>query len=193
MTDCNTVPGGVYDCTHLWGENCTNGRNFELASLWNITKNILQYCATDPRLVQPAGSHPTLHNAALTQNACESITNGQWKYYPAADIWTRLVTWKFPLLQLVFQFSRPPLSLRAEFFAIVHLLGDPVDTIRNLIYTLSNCQRRAQYWKKQFSDTLLPLIGDKPDREWKALALITISYDEWGQGDKASKILYESL
>ena len=30
---------------------------------------------------------------------------------------------------------------------MAHLLGDPVDTIRNLLRKLATCQRRAKKWK----------------------------------------------
>ena len=62
-------------------------------------------------------------------------------------IWVRLTTWKFPLLQLVAQFARPPLGFAEEAFTMAHLLGDPIDTINNLLQKLSDCQRRAQRWR----------------------------------------------
>ena len=62
-------------------------------------------------------------------------------------IWACLTNWKFPLLQLVAQFPRPPLGLGAQAFVIAHLLGDPVDTIRNLLRKLATCQRRAKKWE----------------------------------------------
>lgn len=92
----------------------------------------------------PRGRNASRQNASLTQGACAFIAGSDWQYYPAADIWTRLTTWKFPLLQLVAIFPRPPLGLlRIYFFVIVHLLGDPIDTIRNLLAKMSRCEHTA--------------------------------------------------
>ena len=146
-------------------------------------------------------------------------------------IWVRLTTWKFPLLQLVAQFARPPLGFAEEAFTMAHLLGDPIDTINNLLQKLSSCQRRARIWKiieplvleniqleeerNEAEDVnayppegLTPPINQprigfmlKPDVErefldqlrrdrWqKALGILTESYEEWGKGNEASKML----
>ena len=64
-------------------------------------------------------------------------------------IWVRLTTWKFPLFQLIAQFPRPPLGLATQFFVMAHLLGDPIDTIKNLLQKLSKCQSRAESWKSR--------------------------------------------
>lgn len=116
------------------------------------------------------------------------------------DISRRLTTWKFPLLQLVASFSRPPLGFRVECMVIFHLLGDPIDTIKNLLYKLSACQDTARFWEHQcrilFDD---PIEDDKDDerylrdRNWKALAIVTDSYGEWGEDEPARDILHNAL
>ena len=60
-------------------------------------------------------------------------------------------------------------------------MGDPIDTIGSLLYSLHVAQARAIRWKKE------------REGDWKALALITVSYDEWGLGNEAEKFLEMQL
>ncbi|KAI4219884.1 MAG: hypothetical protein L6R36_008010 [Xanthoria steineri] len=85
---------------------------------------------------------------------------------------------KFPLLQLVASFPRPPLSLSVESLVILHLIGDPVDTIQNLLLKLAICQQMAQYWRSECEVLLQDPTEDNQDHEldlkdrnWKALTL----------------------
>jgi hypothetical protein len=115
----------------------------------------------------------------LTNAACEALVGGGgMKAYPTRDILTRLLTWKAPLVQLIFQFPRPPLGASVEFFTILHLVGDPIDTIASLLYTLEVCQKRAESLREQ----------GMPDRDWKSLALVMASYDETGNNEACADL-----
>lgn len=59
-----------------------------------------------------------------------------------------------------------------------YLLGDPINTIWHMLNKLAACQRRAEYWREEYRITFKTLLGDQPDRTWKALALIEDAYDE---------------
>ena len=192
--DCSNVPNNVdYDCTNPWGQDCTSDKHFDFASLWKYTLQILKACPNDTRLFLPHGGVATPQNASLTQAACADIAGSNWTYYPGADIWTRLTTWKFPLLQLVASFPRPPLSISVEAFVIFHLLGDPIDTIRNLLAKMSKCQTVAREWRAVCERLLEKPRGGDEDRDWKALALITDAYGEWNRGGDAKKMLQHGL
>jgi hypothetical protein len=172
-----------YSCSNPY-PNCTNPAAFQFASLWIITQAIAS-CPNDPRLF-----HQTPY---LTDASCRLFTHKKsWTPYPAADIWARLTTWKFPLLQLVAVFPRPPLTMLAEFFVLVHLLGDPISTINNLLLKVASCQSRAEFWRNRFRDPTLmrhllrtgnsfdDTAGADMARRWKGLAAIVDSFDEWG-------------
>ena len=107
---------------------------------------------------------------------------------------------KFPLLQLVASFPRPPLSFKVESLVILHLLGDPIDTIKNLLLKLATCQQMAQYWRSECEALLLDPTEDNQDHEldlkdrnWKALTLVTDAYGEWHETDAAIDVLHHAL
>jgi hypothetical protein len=70
-------------------------------------------------------------------------------------------------------------------------MGDPIGTIKDLQKKISRCEARADYFARRLR---LP-DGDPLDTEraWKALAMITVSYDEWGRGDEAQDNLGRAL
>ena len=187
--DCSNIPSNIsYNCENPWGKNCTSAKRFDFPSLWDYTQHIQEACANDTRLFLSKGEPATRQNAGLTQAACVAIAGSDWHKYPAVDIWTRLTTWKFPLVQLIAAFPRPPLSLGVELFVVFHLLGDPIDTIKSLLLKLSNCQYWVHHWIERDR-------GNKVDseRHWKALALLSDAYGEWGEETEASDILGELL
>ena len=192
--DCSNVPTDVtYDCANSWGQGCTSEKQFHFASLWKYTQNIQQACPNDTRLFLPLGGIASPQNASLTQASCAAIAGPGWTYYPGADIWTRLTTWKFPLLQLVASFPRPPLSFWVECFVILHLLGDPVDTVKNLLAKMSSCQIAARDWKVKCEEILERPLGEDEDRNWKALAILTDAYGEWNMDEEAKKAVQRGL
>ncbi|ORX95507.1 hypothetical protein BCR34DRAFT_607932 [Clohesyomyces aquaticus] len=101
------------------------------------------------------------------------------------DIWTRIVTWKLSLFQLLSQFPRPPLGMKVEIAVMAHLLGDPIDSLSSILLTLALCKSRVQKAKEACREVKVP----ESDRVWKALAMIMISYDECGKSGEAKTFL----
>ena len=108
-------------------------------------------------------------------------------YCSGQDIWTRLTTWKFPLAQLAFLFPRPPLTFWTETLVMFHLLGDPIDTLRNLLVTLSDCQKSAELWKGSLNES------EEWRQEWKSLTLITAAFSEFERDEQVRHILRHAL
>ena len=196
LVECPLNNNITYSCSNPY-PNCTSSLGFQFSSVWDIQQRIYEACPNDWRLFGQA-------IPALSQAGCEQVAGPSWTYYSGADIWSRLTTWKFPLLQLVAIFPRPPLSFRAEAFVIFHLLGNPVSTMRDLLLKFASCERRAEFWQHQVVahslGSLLEEEDDTPyytctDRAWKALAMITDAFDEWGQeaGNAARDFLFEKL
>jgi hypothetical protein len=196
--------GSTFNCESPT-PNCWNSARFDFPTLWNITQQYWEQCPGGPWLFQKAGSvgETTLNKAALTNSICEHIAGASWEKYSNADIWYRLTTWKFPLFQLISNSPRPPLGFWEETFTIIHLLGDPIGSSTDLVRKLDSCQSRAGYWKyelegNRLKPTLQNCEGPRQlykQRLWKALALIIVSYDEWGleKGTSAEEFLTAEL
>lgn len=126
----------------------------------------------------------------LTEETCRVITGtvnsiwAGWTAYPIEDIWTRIVTWKLPLFQLAVQFPRVPLGFSVETATIIHLLGDPVDSMASVLYTLATCCSRARLAKVTCGKAGIQEKHRDYEYTWKALALIMVSYDECSKSDQ---------
>ena len=72
-----------------------------------------------------------------------------WKFTPyQLDIFlSRFQIWKVPLFQLLMQFPRAPHGRTIELMSLFHLMGDPIDTIASLIFTLQVAQNRLRRFK----------------------------------------------
>ncbi|KAK4224487.1 hypothetical protein QBC38DRAFT_514847 [Podospora fimiseda] len=147
-------------------------------------------------------SSPYIQQAAagyfsFTNQACLLMTNSKrstWVLYPHHDIWERIVTWKLPLVTLLFQLPRPPFPFRwwtnTNVFVMMNFVGNPISTIASLLVTLHGCQDRAKGFRERISQIhaqLLPVdpnkakeLQRKADMLWKGFALIQVSCDEWG-------------
>lgn len=133
----------------------------------------------------------------LTYESCRIITNTSssiwtgWSAYPIEDIWTRIVTWKLPLFQLAVQFPRAPLGFHVETATVVHLLGDPIDSIVCALMTLAMCQSRADSAKRISKAHGIGEEHPEYARTWKSLALMMVSYDECGKSDAVEEFQIE--
>ena len=82
-------------------------------------------------------------NLTLTLDGCKMLCGDRRAWYD--DIGPRLSAWLIPILLLVSNVELSPLDKR-RFYAILHLLGDPIDSIWSLvhkIYSWDRCYRLA--------------------------------------------------
>jgi hypothetical protein len=148
---------------------------FNFTLLYDFVTAIKAACPEDARLLVP--DRVSLHN-----EACQSIVGEGWAAYEIDFIWSTVITWEALLFQLISQFQRAPLGFWAQAFTVVHLFGNPIDTIASFLYTLALCQFRARKFKK----------GGQNGR-WKLATLVTISYDECGNDEDAMLQCLESM
>lgn len=196
--------GAIFSCDDPTPK-CRNSARFDFSTLWNITHQYWEQCPGGTWLFRRTGEVGDVSDGemSLTNQVCEFIAGATWNRYSSADIWYRLTTWKFPLFQLISISPRPPLGFWEEAFTIIHLLGDPIGSSTDLLRKIDSCQSRAGYWKHQLDDKKLkPILEDYEgshelyrQRLWKALALIIVSYDEWGsdKGNSVEHFLKEEL
>jgi hypothetical protein len=166
------------NCSPSTVSNFTKG--FEFVGLFLVHTYLNETCA--------AGSEVFFESTRmLTNAACLRITGlsndlwAGWTAYPISDIWNRIVVWKLPLLQLISQFPRPPLGPSVETGVMMHLLGDPIDSVASMLVTLAVCQQRAKQAKELCG---LPEGDPAYTKAWKGLAIIMVSYDECGLSGK---------
>jgi hypothetical protein len=199
MADCleNFNSSEPWSCKNLVFQNCTNNLGLDFASLQNATEILQQYCPTDPRLFGTNIAAATSNNARLTNDFCKKLVPAPFTPYPTPDILARLQTWKFPLLQLASSIPTPPLGFLVKCFVLLHLMGDPIGTIRDFRKKLSRCEDHAKWFEncKVISRNNPPTLGNGrlKDEEWKALANICIAFDEWGEGYRARKVMTAQL
>jgi hypothetical protein len=169
-------------CTLSNSINRTNG--FDFAKLFDVYQYLDSTCAPNSEIFFRG-------TRILTNDVCLKITGNSnsiwsgWTPYPVSDIWTRLVVWKLPLLQLVSQFPRPPLGWKVETAVMLHLLGDPIDSIGSMLLTLVICRAKANKAKELCNDAGMKSTHAEYHRTWKQLAIILVSYGECGASAKA--------
>ena len=77
-------------------------------------------------------------NMTLTLDGCNYFCGPQQTWY--TDIGPRLTIWLIPVLLLLANVELSPLDKR-RFFAIIHLVGDPIDSIWSLLHKLDAWDR----------------------------------------------------
>lgn len=152
--------------------NATRMSHFDLNVLWDLANAILKFNPFDPRLWEPG-------RPCLTNDACIHFnSNGvNWQPFDRSDVLFRVQLWKTPLIQLIAQMGLPPLGWGSNIFVVVHLVGDPLDTIWSLSHKIFLCHRRVEKWSHH--------------RDRQAIAMVVISHDEWGEDNHVEKFLLQ--
>lgn len=165
--------------------NATQIRQFDFALLWNVAQEIKAFNPLDPRLFYPlignnAGEFDRTRTL-LTSEACIELNSkgDGWAPYVKSDVRQRVQLWKAPLIQLIAQMQLPPLGWKSNIFVIVHLIGDPWDTLWSLSHKIFLCHKWADEWSS--------------DEHWKAMGMVVFSYDEWGKGEEAHQTLLQAF
>jgi hypothetical protein len=78
------------------------------------------------------------NNLTLTLPGCRKLCGAKQGWY--WDIGPRLSTWLIPILLLISNIELSPLDKR-RFLAILHLLGDPIDSIWSLVHKIDAWDR----------------------------------------------------
>ena len=179
--------------------------NFSLSNAWAETERIYDLYQKNASCTECGKLALSAPQPSLTKAACIDFLGNGPHHYDRSSIWSRMTTWKLPLVQVVASFPRPPLSLKIELFVMAHLLGDPIDTAQNLSLKIARCQDRVKDWKDVLERFNLPIeVPDDTNQDqialdrrekqiaewrWKHLALVTDAYDEWGQAEHQMTVM----
>jgi hypothetical protein len=83
-----------------------------------------------------------VENMTLTLNGCNELCGSKQTWY--TDIGPRMTVWLIPILLLIANVELSPLDKR-RFLAVLHLLGDPIDSFWSLLHKLDAWDRCAAF------------------------------------------------
>ena len=120
------------------------GVAYDRESCFQTTKLLLgnqSLSPTSPFFFRDARDSPPyngLDNMTLTLDGCNALCDPKQTWY--LDVGPRLTVWLLPILLLLANVELSPLDKR-NFLAILHLLGDPIDSIWSLLHKLDAWDR----------------------------------------------------
>lgn len=89
---------------------------------------------------------------ALTFEGCIKAVGESSTPYTRQTVYDRVILWRVPLLALWLTTSLPPFGIHTQIFTLLHLVGDPIDTIWSLFYRLDLAKRTVQWVQGKDAD-----------------------------------------
>ena len=93
-------------------------KKFNLNTIWAETVRIYALYQNDSNCAECGRIALDAPQPSLTNQACIDFAGRGASNYDELGIWSRMTTWKLPLVQVVASFPRPPLGFKAEVFVI---------------------------------------------------------------------------
>jgi hypothetical protein len=105
-------------------------------------------------------------NTSLTLEGCYRICGPNWRVYD--DVGPRITTWLIPILVLLGNIELSPID-KSRFLAIIHALGDPVDSQWSMMHKL-------QSWDKLYdiADRTQKACTNRAERRRRAQIVATV-------------------
>ncbi|ERF69117.1 hypothetical protein EPUS_01073 [Endocarpon pusillum Z07020] len=147
-----------------------------------LNKNIL---ANDSEVFFRDGSGRPMsgkQDITLTLPGCQALCGERQAWY--WDIGPRITTWLIPILLLISNVELSPLDKR-RFFAIIHLMGDPIDSIWSLVHKIDAWDRCYRLAAEQYADD--------PDRVQRVIATVFAGFEEIKGPDITLNYLLQTL
>ena len=82
---------------------------------------------------------------ALTFKGCVDAVDRSTTPYSRQGVYDRAVLWRVPLLALWLTATLPPFDIHTQIFTLLHLVGDPIDSIWSLLYRLDLAKRTVRW------------------------------------------------
>ena len=82
---------------------------------------------------------------ALTFKGCVDAVGKSITYYSRQGVYDRVILWRVPLLALWLTATLPPFGIHTQTFTLLHLVGDPIDSIWSLLYRLDLAKRTVRW------------------------------------------------
>ncbi|KAJ4206365.1 hypothetical protein NW759_014312 [Fusarium solani] len=154
--------------------------HFSTAALIDLIGKLNETCPHD--LVDGIGLRDVVANALFQgEKSFFAQSLGRWSPYTAAIIFSRLIDFKLPLLQLISELPRPQIipGWQTQVFAVLHLIGDPIDSMSGYLFTLATCMVVLKRTKEILAERERAEAEGEPievERRSKLIALVYLSY-----------------
>ncbi|KAH6980658.1 hypothetical protein BKA56DRAFT_731754 [Ilyonectria sp. MPI-CAGE-AT-0026] len=161
--------------------------HFSATALIDLIGNLSETCPHD--LVDGIGVKETVANEIFQgENSFFANFLGRWSPYAVAVIFSRLIDFKLPLLQLISELPRPQLFTGwwTQAFAVLHLIGDPIDSLSSYLFTLATCMIVLKRTKETMVDGERVEAESEPgeageveqriERRCRLIALVYLTY-----------------
>ena len=89
----------------------------------------------------------------LTFKGCVDAVGRSIAPYSRQGVYDRVVLWRVPLLALWLTTTLPPFGIHTQTFTLLHLVGDPIDSIWSLLYRLDLAKRTFRWVQKEDTDS----------------------------------------
>ncbi|KAH7176158.1 hypothetical protein EDB81DRAFT_751552 [Dactylonectria macrodidyma] len=178
--------------------------HFSTAALIDLIGNLGETCPHD--LVDGIGVRDAVADKLFQgENSFFAESLGRWSPYAAAIIFSRLIDFKLPLLQLISQLPRPQIILGwwTQVFSVLHLIGDPIDSMSGYLFTLATCmvvlqrtkeimvQRERERAEAEAEPIEAREVEEEEgvERRCKLIALVYLSYASNGHPKKIEDLI----
>ncbi|KAL6359895.1 hypothetical protein LRP88_07323 [Fusarium phalaenopsidis] len=161
--------------------------HFSTAALIDLIGNLSETCPHD--LVDGIGLRDAVANELFQgEESFFAQSLGSWSPYTAAIIFSRLIDFKLPLLQLISELPRPQIipGWQTQAFAVLHLIGDPIDSMSSYLFTLATCMvvlkriKEIMVERERVEAEGEPIeareVEKEVERRSKLIALVYLSY-----------------
>ncbi|KAH0552955.1 hypothetical protein GP486_006845 [Trichoglossum hirsutum] len=122
--------------------------------------------------------HVNVSQPRITLAYCEAACGAGYQLWSWDDTLQRVTTWVFPAVLLLVHFHFAPLGMANTCSIIMHIIGDPLDTLWSMM-TRQEINRRLFRRAKEYSK------GD----EFRHIATVWSAYDELGWRDPSAETL----
>lgn len=113
----------------------------------------------------------------LTPAGCESLCNDGFQLWAAQDTLLRFVLWLLPVIVVIAHFHFPPLASSNVIAVIVHLLGDPIDSLWSMM-------TRQEAFRRLFRRAKISGLPNE-----KSVTTVWGAYEEIGWQDPSENML----
>jgi len=151
--------------------------NFNASDCYaNTISKLKQNCSdADQVCVYDHGVLTNPNRVFVTEGACERLCGDGFGFWEPKDIILRVFLWVVPAIVLIAHFHFPALPWWNYAAVLLHLLGDPIDTVWSMLVRIETY--RFFYHRARDTERL---------KSYRAIATIWSAYDEVGFQDASA-------